>query len=588
MILAKVKLEGYRNYENATIRFDKKSLVIGPNDVGKTNLIWALRLLLDKSLSEYDIEPLDSDFFAFRETNEFSIVLYFENVVEDCVVSRLKGKISDDNQLVLSYRAYRDKVSGAKSYKLLAGTSIDTLEEIEERFYRKVLNLKYIGSRRDFHSYIKKEKGYLLQAAKENRNDAQTKQDDNLFAEIQTDLKGVDQKIPKLNFIASATNTINLELLKLSLHHNKQTVVFDSCISSAENFINDVSIASKSNGQKVLIGGDGRLNQIYLALWASRNELTEESIKEVTIFCIEEPEAHLHPHQQRKLADYLNLSLAGQVILTSHSPQISSEFSPNSIIRLLNVNGSTRAASEGCSEIIDRAFLDFGYRLSIVPAEAFFSDLVFLVEGPSEKLFYKTLSKQLDIDLDRLNISILMVDGIGFSTFIKILSSLEIDFVLRTDNDIFKIPKKEQWRFAGLERCIGFYRNHFTSDSDTERILLENESNIQGFSSECPEKINIESALAISNDLELFGIYLAKKDLEHDLFNSVLNDHLKKWFKNVDESDIISTMQKRKASFMYEFLRHNKECLIKLSDDPIAKPLHECKKRVETIQNEAN
>jgi AAA15 family ATPase/GTPase len=34
-----------------------KNLIIGANDVGKTNLLYAIRLLLDKSLSELDLEP---------------------------------------------------------------------------------------------------------------------------------------------------------------------------------------------------------------------------------------------------------------------------------------------------------------------------------------------------------------------------------------------------------------------------------------------------------------------------------------------------------------------------------------------------
>ena len=33
----------------------------------------------------------------------------------------------------------------------------------------------------------------------------------------------------------------------------------------------------------------------------------------------------------------------------------------------------------------------------------------------------------------------MMVDGIGFKPFINILNSLEIEWVLRTDNDIFQI-----------------------------------------------------------------------------------------------------------------------------------------------------
>ena len=588
MILASIKLKGFRNFKKARINLTKKSLIIGANDVGKTNLLWAIRLLLDRGLSDYDLEPKDSDFYAFEDTNEFCVRLYFEDVVEDCIVSKLKGKIGDDNKLVLSYKAFRDKNTRVKTYKLFAGPNFKSLEEIEDRYYRKVLNVKYISSRRDFHNYINREKGYLLQIAKENRNEKESTADEKLYSEIQSELKSVDEKIPKLNFISSATNTINEELAKLSLHHTKQKIVFDASTSNADNFINNVSIASKSNEQNVLIGGDGRLNQIYLALWASRNELTQESLKEVTIFCIEEPEAHLHPHQQRKLADYLNLSIKGQVLLTSHSPQIASEFSPNSIVRLLNEKGATIAASNGCSEIINKAFIDFGYRLSIIPAEAFFSDVVLLIEGPSEELFYKTLSKQLDIDLDRLNISILMVDGIGFSTFIKILDSLEIEWVLRTDNDIFKVPKKEEFRFAGIQRCVGLYREFFKKDDDTEKILSENEKNLKGFPSLVPEAINLKSATLIIEDLKLYKMYLSKIDLENDLFNTVLKDEVKKYFSELDESEIIETMQKRKASFMYDFLRENKDSLAKLKGDPITMPLVECKTLIEKMQNEAD
>ena len=588
MILASIKLKGFRNFKKARINLTKKSLIIGANDVGKTNLLWAIRLLLDRGLSDYDLEPKDSDFYAFEDTNEFCVRLYFEDVVEDCIVSKLKGKIGDDNKLVLSYKAFRDKNTRVKTYKLFAGPNFKSLEEIEDRYYRKVLNVKYISSRRDFHNYINREKGYLLQIAKENRNEKESTADEKLYSEIQSELKSVDEKIPKLNFISSATNTINEELAKLSLHHTKQKIVFDASTSNADNFINNVSIASKSKEQNVLIGGDGRLNQIYLALWASRNELTQESLKEVTIFCIEEPEAHLHPHQQRKLADYLNLSIKGQVLLTSHSPQIASEFSPNSIVRLLNEKGATIAASNGCSEIINKAFIDFGYRLSIIPAEAFFSDVVLLIEGPSEELFYKTLSKQLDIDLDRLNISILMVDGIGFSTFIKILDSLEIEWVLRTDNDIFKVPKKEEFRFAGIQRCVGLYREFFKKDDDTEKILSENEKNLKGFPSLVPEAINLKSATLIIEDLKLYKMYLSKIDLENDLFNTVLKDEVKKYFSELDESEIIETMQKRKASFMYDFLRENKDSLAKLKGDPITMPLVECKTLIEKMQNEAD
>lgn len=588
MILSTVKLSGFRNFKKSTINFNKKSLIIGANDVGKTNLLWAIRLLLDRSLTDFDLDPKDSDFFAFEATNEFNISLKFTDVKEDCVLSKLKSFVSDTSELYLVYRAYRNKETGAKTYKLFAGSSVPLLEEIEDRFYRKVLNVKYISSKRDFNNYINKEKNYLFQLAKENRNQEEAEADDKLYTEIQTELQKVDEKIPKLNFISSATNTINEELSKLSLHHTKQKIVFDASTSNADNFINNVSIASKSNEQSVLIGGDGRLNQIYLALWASRNELTQESLSEVTIFCIEEPEAHLHPHQQRKLADYLNLSLKGQVMLTSHSPQIASEFSPNSIIRLLNRNGATKAASKGCSEIIEASFQDFGYRLSIIPAEAFFSDVVLLIEGPSEEMFYKSLAKQLIIDLDRLNISIMMVDGVGFETFIKILNSLEIEWVLRTDNDIFKVPKKEEYRFAGIQRCIGFYKTTYELDAKTEEILKENNSNLKGFPNSLPEKINIDSATIVINELEKYEMFISNVDLETDLYNSIIKSDLEDYFNEIETNEIVEAMQKRKATFMYDFLKAKKETLHKLSTDKISDPLKACKTIIERIQDETN
>lgn len=581
MKLSKVKLKGFRNFKNSIIHFNHKTLIIGANDVGKTNLIWAIRLLLDRSLSDYDIEPQESDFYAFEETNSFEIILCFTEVEDDCVVSKMKGKISDDSKLYLAYKAFKDEETQAKSYKLYAGSSVDLLEEIEDRYYRKVLNIKYIGSRRDLHNYVNKEKNYLFQLAKENRDDLQANADNRLYSEIQNDLKKVDEKIPQLNFVSNATTKINEELSKLSLHHTRQQIVFDSATSNVDNFIRNVSISSKCNEKNILIGGDGRLNQIYLALWASRNELTEESLKEVTIFCIEEPEAHLHPHQQRKLAEYLNSSLKGQVLITSHSPQIASEFSPNSIIRLFNTNSASKAASNGCSEIIDNSFDDFGYRMSIIPAEAFFANVVLLVEGPSEEIMYKTLAKALKIDLDRLNISILMVDGIGFGPFIKILDSLEIEWVLRTDNDIFKVPKKDEYRFAGVQRCIKYYKEYFNSDTDTEKILLSNESNLRWASSITPTPESISAAENISKELISYNMYISNKDLENDLFDSPIKKELKEFFADYDEDEIVKVMQSHKATFMYQFLKEKKDKLSALKDNDIAQPLYACIKIID-------
>ena len=64
MKISEVKIKGFRNFKDETIKFKNHSLIMGENDIGKSNLIYALRILLDRSLSELDIEPLDSDFYV--------------------------------------------------------------------------------------------------------------------------------------------------------------------------------------------------------------------------------------------------------------------------------------------------------------------------------------------------------------------------------------------------------------------------------------------------------------------------------------------------------------------------------------------
>ena len=97
-------LEGFRNFSNSIINFNKNNLIIGANDVGKSNLLHALRILLDKSLSEADIEPNELDFHidSTGVSDEVSITVEFSDITEDAVISVLKGSVGEDNETFLS------------------------------------------------------------------------------------------------------------------------------------------------------------------------------------------------------------------------------------------------------------------------------------------------------------------------------------------------------------------------------------------------------------------------------------------------------------------------------------------------------
>lgn len=72
---------------------------------------------------------------------------------------------------------------------------------------------------------------------------------------------------------------------------------------------------------------------------------------------------------------------------------------------------------------------------------------------------------------------------------------------------------------------------------------------------------------------------MARIDLEEDLYKSCINSDLKDfYFPCQEDEEIVKDMKKRKASRMYEFLKENKSCLVKLSFDDLALPLLKAKK----------
>lgn len=559
MKIAQLEISGYKNYENAIVNFNPKTLVIGSNDCGKTNLVQGLRLLLDKSLSESDIEPKESDFHISSDGNQsesLSITIHFDEVNQDAVLSILRGNVSGDGKCILKYEALRKDLS----YRILCGPKNDQLNEMPSRFYLKYLNLKYVKSSRDLEKFVSLEKKHLLKLSQDLRTPEQSEFDQEQLVKIESNLNTINEQVRQLHYVANATQAVNAELSKLSSDLTDYSVFLDSGAIQTQQFIDNLKLSASTAGAKISLGGDGRNNQILMALWKARSQHEYDPVSEVVFYCIEEPEAHLHPHQQRRLANYLIEDLSGQTIITTHSPQITARFTPADVVHIKKSNRGSFAASRGCSKCISEHWDNLGYRMSVLPAEAFFAKCVLLVEGPSEVLFYTELSKQLGIDLDYYNISILSVDGVQFSVYTKILDAMEIAWVAKTDNDIslIEIQKNKYKQLAGINRARNLISlpplPHLPEDADHSTLHRDG---------------HWKAACDILNPK---GVYLSKVDLENDM-GEELAPELLLFSSKSSVAEAITYLQKSKAIRMRKFLAKHSEALAKIDDGLLAKPL---------------
>lgn len=571
-----IRIKNFRNFIDETIYFDKQSIIVGANDVGKTNLLYALRLLLDPNIPEINLKPSHLDFNTQTKSDRYDIFIKICAINEECIISKMKGSISEDGETFIKIIGTYDKKSGKRDYTLLCGSKEDKVEPIDTRYYIRVLNMRYIESARDLERYIKREKNWLLETTKESRTEEQVSEDEKTIEQMNKCLECISEQAAKLNFVKESTNEINDKLKSLSVHNRNKEVCFSTRETDAQLMVDRLYLAAAEDGQLFQLGGDGFSNQTHLSLWATRNRLektTPASQESASIYCIEEIEAHLHPHQQRKLSSFLNNFFDDeQVIITTHSPQIASHFPPSYITRLRHTAEGTKSFNSTTIPFKNKDAINFGYRMNAISAEIFFADTVFLVEGPSEKLLYEALAAACNIDINYYNISIIPVDGVGFAPYCDLAKTYGAKFVIRTDFDLSKIPKKEEYRPAGIYRGVSIAKSYYNEKISDELGVTNGEitsTSLEDFSATHHEKCN-----TIRKHLSKYNIYISTKDLEHDLIlDAKFFKHAMQHFDTKTEEETIKKLQSKKATNMFDLLKSKSEHLKEIASEDISIPL---------------
>lgn len=174
--------------------------------------------------------------------------------------------------------------------------------------------------------------------------------------------------------------------------------------------------------------GLGTMNRLFMA--AELLHLRKADWNGLKLCMIEELEAHLHPQAQLKIINRLKREEGIQYILTSHSPNITSQADLREII--ICKNNDVFPLGEGNTKLDRKDYKYLERFLDVTKSNLFFSRGNIIVEGWSEEILLPTLALKLGMDLTKKEISIINVASTAYLHFAKIF--------LRQDEGKMKVP----------------------------------------------------------------------------------------------------------------------------------------------------
>lgn len=529
--ISRIEIEHFRNLHGLQADLAPCAVIVGENRSGKSNLLHALRLVLDPSLPDSSRELRPEDFWdglAAPYGGEVVSVRAFlagfegdpdaESVLADCLVS------NDPMVACLTYK-YRPKASRAEGE---AGTL--TEDDYEYVVYggdneahgvgrdvRRWIALTVLPAMRDAETQLAGARRPLLRPLLDRVRPAL---DAKTLKDVGEDLGIAAEKLLAEKPLKDLQDRINERVRDVVGAHVAVSTQFGFAGSAPDQLLRALRLYLVDG--KLRSVGDaslGTTNVLYLSLLLQDlDDRRERNDSAGTVLAVEEPEAHLHPHLQRLLFRYA-LRRDHSVLVTTHSPHIAS-VAPLASIGVLRATGDAakpeaRLFSIADLELAQHQVADLERYLDVTRAEMLFARGLILVEGVAEAFLLPAFAaaemerRGLGSSLDELGISVCSVAGTDFAPYWKVTSEdgWNIPRVVVTDGD-----PDEGGVLAGLARAA-----RLLGDAEVTGKL----------ESDKPDDIAF-----VRKALRRAGIFVGERTLELDLVAS-LAEEMKEAFVEV-------------------------------------------------------